>query len=243
MGSWRGVVTLGACGGSAPVSEDRQAVAVPVSDAPQRLNGCDRLTATEQPGASVRLPFGGMFGFAFDPACIALAVGTELTFVGNFAQHPLKPGRVEGDAVIVADNNPIQSTSTGSQASFVFSQPGSYGFFCEAHVHERMLGAVFVGPPPMSAPGEPPIAVATSVAPDGEGGSGDVDRDRAGCAAACLGRPFGGARQGYAAARRTAHAQCLSWHRVGDRAVCSGIAGRVDGGVGGHTLPTGRAAN
>ena len=87
------MVTLGACGGSAPVSEDRQAVAVPVSDAPQRLNGCDRLTATEQPGASVRLPFGGMFGFAFDPACIALAVGTELTFVGNFAQHPLKPGR------------------------------------------------------------------------------------------------------------------------------------------------------
>jgi plastocyanin len=138
------------------VSGDSQAVAVAASDAPQSLNGCDRETATELSGASVRLSFGGMFGFAFDPACVVIAVGTELTFVGNFVQHPLKPGRVDGDAVVVADNNPIQSTSTDSQAGFVFSQPGSYRFFCEAHVHERMLGAVFVGPAPMMAPGESP---------------------------------------------------------------------------------------
>jgi hypothetical protein len=109
-----------------------------------------------------------MFGFAFDPACVAVAVGTELTFVGNFAQHPLKPGRVDGDAVVVADNNPIRPTSTGSQAGFVFTQPGSYGFYCEAHVHERMLGAVFVGPASTSAPGEAPAAAVVSIAPDSE---------------------------------------------------------------------------
>jgi len=174
LGVVAGLVTQGACGDAAPVSDGSQAVAVPVSDAPQRLNGCDRRTATDLPGASVRLPFGGMFGFAFDPACITLAVGTEVTFVGNFAQHPLKPGRVEGDAVAVADNNPIQPTSTGSQARFVFSQPGSYGFFCEAHVHERMLGAVFVGPAPMSAPGEPLVAAATSVPPERETAAGTL---------------------------------------------------------------------
>ena len=122
VGVAAGVLTQGACGERvAPVSGDSQAVAVAASDAPQSLNGCDRETATELSGASVRLSFGGMFGFAFDPACVVIAVSAELTFVGNSVQHPLKPGRVDGDAVVVADNNPIQSTSTDSQAGFVFS--------------------------------------------------------------------------------------------------------------------------
>lgn len=165
------IVMQAACGGEpSSDSPDTNAVAVPVLDAPQQLNGCDRRTATELPGTSVRLPFGGMFGFAYDPPCVTLAVGTELTFVGNFAQHPLKPGLVDGDTVVVAANNPIQPTSDGSQAAFVFTQPGSYGFFCEAHVHERMLGAVFVGPAPTLAPGQPSASVASAASAEPSGG-------------------------------------------------------------------------
>ena len=159
-GAWPGCVmtavllallTQAACGAAPPPAET--GVASSVSDAPQSLNGCDRGSATELEPDDARMPFGGMFGFAYDPTCVTLAVGAELTFVGNFAQHPLKPGRIEGDTVVVAPNNPIQPTSTGSQATFVFSEPGSYGFFCDTHVHEQMLGAVFVGPPPAAMAG------------------------------------------------------------------------------------------
>ena len=142
------LVTHGACGESAPPAEMR--VPASASVAPQVLNGCDRGSATELPADDARVPFGGTFGFAYDPTCVTLGVGAALTFVGNFAQHPLKPGRIEGDTVVVAANNPIHPTSAGSQATFVFNEPGSYGFFCDTHVHEQMLGAVFVGPPPAS---------------------------------------------------------------------------------------------
>jgi len=127
---------------------------------PRSLNGCDRASASELAGASVRLRFGGVLGSAYQTQCVAVSVGTELTFVGNFEQHPLKPGRIVGDEVLVAANNPIRPTSEGSEITFLISNPGTYGFFCDKHVHEDMHGAIFAeGPAPSFAASAPDARV------------------------------------------------------------------------------------
>ncbi len=158
------LVTLGACGTPTPPDDTRVDAHAHAHAAPQSLNGCDRASAIELPAGDARVPFGGMFGFAYDPTCVVIDVGAELTFVGNFAQHPLKPGRIEGDTVVVAAGNPIHPTSAGSQATFTFTQPGSYGFFCDTHLHEQMMGAVFVGPPSIADGASAPVPVPTAAA-------------------------------------------------------------------------------
>jgi hypothetical protein len=71
----------------------------------------------------------------------------------NFAAHPLKRSTMRGDVA----SNPIQNTVTGNEATFVFSKPGFFGFYCDLHGSSdngsNMAGVVWVadgaGPPPV----------------------------------------------------------------------------------------------
>ena len=159
------ILTLGACSdtrgtqGSSGTHEETASL--------QILNGCDLATASELAGENITIRFGGMLGFAYEPACVTVSVGTELMFVGNFAEHPLKPGRIVGDEIVVAAHNPIRPISVGSEVSFFISDPGTYGFFCDKHVHEEMQGAVFAGQPALSSAASAPNSrIPTSPVPD-----------------------------------------------------------------------------
>ena len=72
----------------------------------------------------------------YQPACITIAVGQSVTFTGSFTNHPLV--QAGGDPSVF-----IQSTSSGTTATFGFPVGGTYGFQCSNHP-SVMKGAVFV---------------------------------------------------------------------------------------------------
>ena len=109
------------------------------------LNGCDPFSAVDATGKSeVRILFGGAWGYTYEPACLAVSVGTTVTFAGDFAAHPLMPGRIDAGEVIAGDTNPLTPTAGGLEAKFPMTQTGGFGYFCDRHVAEAMAGAIFV---------------------------------------------------------------------------------------------------
>lgn len=75
------------------------------------------------------IAFGGTTGYAYAPRCLAVPTGTTVTFAGDFSPHPLSPSALRG----TRPGNPITNVSAGSSASFVFSTPGLYAYFCAFH--------------------------------------------------------------------------------------------------------------
>ena len=110
------------------------------------VNGCDQLSAVDATGrGEMEIRFGGLEGYAYRPGCAAVSVGTIVTFVGDFGAHPLVPGRIEDHhQVIPDDGSPLGSTASGREARFLMAQSGAYGYFCDKHVGEAMVGAIFV---------------------------------------------------------------------------------------------------
>jgi plastocyanin len=77
--------------------------------------------------------------FQYSPKCLQVAAGQSVTFSGSFSFHPLK--QACGPAPV------ITATSTGSSKSFVFTDPGEYGYFCSAHgsaAGTGMAGSILV---------------------------------------------------------------------------------------------------
>jgi plastocyanin len=95
---------------------------------------------------SVTVAFGGVFGFAYSPACIRIVAGTAVTFSGNFAPHPLRAGTADGGIPIPDPTSPIQSTDTGTTATFNFPSSGEFGYYCNAHWPDAMYGGILVEP-------------------------------------------------------------------------------------------------
>ena len=110
------------------------------------VNGCDQLSAVDATGrGEMEIRFGGLEGYAYRPGCAAVSAGTIVTFVGDFGAHPLVPGRIDDHhQVIPDDGSPLGSTASGREARFLMAQPGAYGYFCDKHVGEAMVGAIFV---------------------------------------------------------------------------------------------------
>jgi plastocyanin len=80
-------------------------------------------------------------GLAYDPKCLRLKVGQAVSFSGSFSAHPLE--QACGPAPVIA------STSSGTSASFSFSKPGLYGYYCTLHgtsTGSGMAGAIEVVP-------------------------------------------------------------------------------------------------
>jgi plastocyanin len=95
---------------------------------------------------AVTVAFGGVFGFAYSPSCIRIVAGTAVTFSGNFAPHPLRAGTVDGGFPNPDPNSPIQSTDTGTTATFNFLNVGEFGYYCNAHWLDAMYGGILVEP-------------------------------------------------------------------------------------------------
>jgi plastocyanin len=109
------------------------------------LNGCDPFSAVDATGKSeVRILFGGALGYAYEPACLAVSVGTTVTFAGDFAAHPLMPGRIEAGEVIAGHTSPLTPTAGGLEVKFPMTRTGAFGYFCDRHVADAMVGAIFV---------------------------------------------------------------------------------------------------
>jgi plastocyanin len=71
--------------------------------------------------------------YSYSPADVTIAVNGTATFGGNFTRHPL-----------AWDGGQFVSTTSGSSKQFTFTQPGTYTYYCEAHVGLGMKGVIRV---------------------------------------------------------------------------------------------------
>ena len=79
--------------------------------------------------------------FSYTPKCLRVKVGQAVSFSGSFSAHPLE--QACGPAPV------ITATASGSSASFSFSKPGLYGYYCTLHGAASgtgMAGAIEVVP-------------------------------------------------------------------------------------------------
>jgi plastocyanin len=90
--------------------------------------------------------------FKYVPACIVVSAGTTVTFTAadgtNFQIHSLQGGTAQGG--LKPDNDsPIVFTNDSNlkSKSFVFSDAGSYPYYCVPHALQGMVGAVYVDGP------------------------------------------------------------------------------------------------
>jgi len=79
----------------------------------------------QTPGASNRTISFPVSGNNYDPKCLKVKVGQNVTFSGTFASHPLTADCQEHAA--------ITNQNSGSSAIFQFVKPGYYGYHCAFH--------------------------------------------------------------------------------------------------------------
>ncbi|MCH2172532.1 hypothetical protein MK489_17280 [Myxococcota bacterium] len=138
---WRigsGITCLGlaSCGGADESSHDTAAAST--------VNGCPLEALVDATGQErVEIRFGGEVGYRYEPACLAVSPGTRVDFVGPFDAHPLAVGRIDDQGIPTLEpNSPIQATSEGSRATFDLEHSGVYGYFCDMHVGDAMVGVI-----------------------------------------------------------------------------------------------------
>ena len=107
------------------------------------INGCDQATAADHLNdANTTVLVGGSLPPTYDPPCIRIKKGADVTFSGTFSMHPT----VGGTATIppVPDSaSPIKQTNTGTSVTFTFDTVGAYPYYCEYHT-PNMAGVVYV---------------------------------------------------------------------------------------------------
>jgi len=114
------------------------------SDAgPTSINGCTAadFAANDEsaPAAPRVISFGDpSVGPGYTPPCLRIARGQAVTWRGRFAQLPLAASGGN-------QPSPIEDTDTGRAVTFIFAQPGTYGFASPA-APKVMLGAIDVKP-------------------------------------------------------------------------------------------------
>lgn len=106
------------------------------------INGCTEATAEDQTGkADFTITF---TSFAYTPPCVKVSAGTNVTFSGDFASHPLVGGEVSGGTKFPDPTSPITMTNTGMTATFTLANPGTFPFYCDLHTGLKMYGVVYV---------------------------------------------------------------------------------------------------
>src|SRR5262245_66645423 len=92
------------------------------------VNGCDPMSAADMRGrAQVTVRFGGALGFAYQPDCLRVSPGTQVTFSGEFDEHPLVGGTVSAGAKMPDPTSPFGGpANTGSSKTFALSVAGTF---------------------------------------------------------------------------------------------------------------------
>ena len=130
---------LTACGGAATTTTLPSGVTV---------NGCEPTSATDLRGRpQVTVHFGGALGLRYQPACFQVSPGTQVTFSGEFDQHPLVGGAISGGGKMPDPSSPFDGpTSTGTSKTFTLPVAATLPFYCDVHALVGMKGAAFVAP-------------------------------------------------------------------------------------------------
>jgi plastocyanin len=112
------------------------------------VNACHPDSATDMRGQmQVTVRFGGALGFSYDPACFMVSPGTQVTFSGEFDQHPLVGGEVSGGMKVPDPSSPFGGpTSSGTSKTVMLQAAGTFPFYCNIHALIGMKGAAFVAP-------------------------------------------------------------------------------------------------
>ena len=146
-----GLFLVLACG-PGEVVEDH-AILPPVSLAaeqePPALNGCLEGAFVASRDALVVIRFGLELGHNYSPACLRVVAGTRVRFEGPMGAHPVEPGRIVDSMPVDADG-PVPAMASGESAEFVAGEAGRFGYFCDLHVAEGMMGALEVVAAPVS---------------------------------------------------------------------------------------------
>ena len=107
----------------------------------QSLAPCSNAT-DYMSGATVS--FGSQLGNNYSPRCLVVHVGQSVSFAGDFSSHPLRASS-RGST-----GNPVQSTGSGTSASFTFAATGFFPYYCTQHgddLGNGMAGVVQVTSP------------------------------------------------------------------------------------------------
>jgi len=95
-------------------------------------------TVTQDLHATVN--FGGAVGTSYSPRCLKVVRTAQVTFSGNFSNHPLSPTTGMGSSP-----NPITHTGSGTSATFTLNAAGFYPYHCDFHdVSDNMHGVIWV---------------------------------------------------------------------------------------------------
>ncbi len=109
------------------------------------INGCSLGAAQDLTSQSaVTVTFAG---FSYTPKCIRVASGTQVTFQGSFASHPLQGGYVSGGVVPASSGPFVPVTDTGTSKTVTMTSEGTFPYYCQAHALSGMTGVVFVDAP------------------------------------------------------------------------------------------------
>ncbi len=115
------------------------------------VNDCDAATAEDHTADAVTtIAFGGAVGNNFSPACVKIAKGNGVKFVGQFAVHPLYGGTATDSKETPDPSSPIKETTADAMGmappdvTFTFPNAGAFPFYCLPHGTLGMRGAVFV---------------------------------------------------------------------------------------------------
>jgi plastocyanin len=104
-----------------------------------KINGCGPSDFVAPPSMPATVSFTCC---SFSPPCLKVPAGTDVTFAGSFAEHPLEAGDV-GPPATTDPNSPIKPTSSGASVTFTMATPGTYPFYCMFH-DPTMAGAILV---------------------------------------------------------------------------------------------------
>lgn len=111
------------------------------------VHGCDVDALTDMTGESeVTIGYGFSNGaFIYEPKCLHVCAGTTVTFEPidgtSFQVHPLQGGASTPDA-----DSPFGYLADPDEetASFTLTEPGTFPYYCIAHLGSGMIGVVYV---------------------------------------------------------------------------------------------------
>jgi plastocyanin len=106
------------------------------------VHDCSQADATDMTAAAAAtITFAGV---AYTPKCVRVKAGTDVTFTGDFASHPLVGGEFVDTIKTPDPSSPITSTMTGMTATFTMATAGAYPYYCNVHASVGMVGVIFV---------------------------------------------------------------------------------------------------
>lgn len=89
-------------------------------------------------GGDATIAFGGAQGFAYSPKCAMVRVGQPVEFLGDFSLHPISETCGPVDA--------IPHNTSGTTLTVTFTTSGLYGYRCDNHFADGMVGGIQVTP-------------------------------------------------------------------------------------------------